>query len=77
MYVEDERTAVREAKYLSVLFVEEEFVVAAEGLGGSTEEDLNEVVRRASAAPERDRVLFLTGCTPQGRILYFAINLAE
>lgn len=42
-----------------------------------TEEDLNEVVRRASAAPERDRVLFLTGCTPQGRILYFAINLAE
>lgn len=39
MYVEDERTAVREAKYLSVLFVEEEFVVAAEGLGGAEGEE--------------------------------------
>ena len=42
-----------------------------------TEEDLNDVVRHASAAPERDRVLFITGCTPQGRIRYFAIDLAE
>ena len=42
-----------------------------------TEEDLNDVVRHASAAPERDRVVFITGCTPQGRIRYFAIDLAE
>ena len=42
-----------------------------------TEEDLDDIVRRANSASERDRVLFITGCTPQGRIRYYAVNLAE
>ena len=42
-----------------------------------TEEDLNDIVRRANSASERDRVLFITGCTPQGRVRYYAVNLAE
>ena len=42
-----------------------------------TEEDLNDIVRSANSASERDRVLFITGCTPQGRVRYFAVNLAE
>ena len=42
-----------------------------------TEEDLNDIVRRANSASEHDRVLFITGCTPQGRVRYYAVNLAE
>lgn len=42
-----------------------------------TEEDLNEVVQNALSASEQDKVLFLTGCTPQGRVQYYAINLSE
>ena len=42
-----------------------------------TEEDLNDIVRCANSASERDRVLFITGCTPQGRVRYYAVNLAE
>ena len=42
-----------------------------------TEEDLDDIVRRANSASERDRVLFITGCTPQGRVRYYAVNLAE
>ena len=42
-----------------------------------TEQDLNEIVSHARSASERDRVLFITGCTPQGQVRYFAINLAE
>ena len=42
-----------------------------------SEEDLEEVVENAMAASERDKVLFLTGCTPQGRVQYYAVNLAE
>ena len=42
-----------------------------------SEEDLNEVVDNAMSASERDKVLFLTGCTPQGRVQYYAVNLSE
>ena len=42
-----------------------------------TEEDLDDIVRRANSASEHDRVLFITGCTPQGRVRYYAVNLAE
>ena len=42
-----------------------------------TEQDLNEIVSHARSASERDRVLFITGCTPQGQLRYYAINLAE
>ena len=42
-----------------------------------TEEDLYEILRYASAASERDRVLFITGCTPKGHVQYYAINLTE
>lgn len=42
-----------------------------------SEEDLNDIVRRATAASKRDRVLFITGCTPEGRVKYYAIDLAE
>ena len=42
-----------------------------------TEEDLQEVVQNALAADERNRVLFITGCTPQGRVQYYAVNLAD
>ena len=42
-----------------------------------TEEDLNEVLENAMSASERDKVLFLTGCTPQGRVQYYAVNLAD
>jgi S1-C subfamily serine protease len=42
-----------------------------------TEEDLYEMLRYASAASERDRVLFITGCTPKGHVQYYAINLTE
>lgn len=40
-----------------------------------SEEDLNEVVQSALAASERDKALFITGCTPQGRVQYYAIDL--
>ncbi len=42
-----------------------------------SEEDLNEVVQNAMAASDQDKVLFVTGCTPQGRVQYYAVNLAE
>ena len=42
-----------------------------------TEEDLSEVVQNAMAASEREKVLFITGCTPQGRVQYYAIDLAQ
>lgn len=42
-----------------------------------TEQDLNEVVENALQSSDQDKVLFLTGITPQGKILYFAINLAD
>ncbi|MBR1929366.1 MAG: Do family serine endopeptidase [Paludibacteraceae bacterium] len=40
-----------------------------------TEEDLNEVVAEAMKAQERERVVWLTGCMPNGRVQYHAINL--
>ena len=40
-------------------------------------EDMQEVVQNALAASERDKVLFLTGCTPSGRVLYYAIDLND
>lgn len=42
-----------------------------------SEEDLQEVVENALAAPAQDKVLFLTGCTPQGQVKYYAVNLSE
>lgn len=42
-----------------------------------SEEDLYEMLRYASAASERDRVLFITGCTSKGQVQYYAINLTE
>lgn len=42
-----------------------------------SEEDLKEVVDNAQQASQRDRVLFLTCCTANGKVHYFAINLDE
>lgn len=42
-----------------------------------TEDDLTEVVNNARLAAERDKVVFITGCTPQGRVQYYAINLEQ
>ena len=42
-----------------------------------TEEDLQEVVQNTLAADERNRALFITGCTPQGRVQYYAVSLSE
>ncbi len=42
-----------------------------------TTTDWQDVVQQAMAASDNDQVLFLTGCTQQGRILYYAVNLRE
>ncbi|MCM1034399.1 MAG: Do family serine endopeptidase [Paludibacter sp.] len=42
-----------------------------------TEEDLQEVLTTALQANEQDKVLFLAGITPTGKVAYYAINLSE
>ena len=42
-----------------------------------SEEDLQEVIETALQQPERDRVLWLAGITPKGRVQYYAIDLTE
>ncbi len=42
-----------------------------------TEDDLNEIVENALTASAHDKVLFITGCTPKGRIKYYAVDLSE
>lgn len=40
-----------------------------------SEEDLTDIADNALSASERDKVIFITGCTPQGKVQYYAINL--
>ncbi len=40
-------------------------------------EDLQEVTQNALNSNQRDKVLFLTACTPQGKVRYYAIDLSE
>ncbi len=39
--------------------------------------DLQEVYEAAMLAPEKDKVVFIAGLTPSGRVAYYAVNLNE
>ncbi len=52
-------------------------IVKANNTPISSEEALEEIYKAAQASAPQDRVLFLAGVYPNGKVAYYAINLAE
>ena len=52
-------------------------IISVNNMTVTTPEDVEKIVKALKSAPSRDKVLFITGVYPSGKVAHFAVDLSD
>ena len=66
-----------EGRFASAGIREGLVIISVNNMTVTTPEDVEKIVKALKSAPSRDKVLFITGVYPSGKVAHFAVDLSD